>query len=217
MGRSPAVPVLLASDSVEEPLASLPGWEELRARALASREEIRVARARREQQEAGVRAARGAFLPSVTADGGVSRGATASQSPRESWSLGVAVALPIFEGFARSADLQAQRALLDAAFLEESAVAQEIEGEVWAALLAEEESAQRRENAQALFEAARENLDAAQEGYRMGLGSMIELVDARTAFTGAEQILIQAVYDRRMARALLERVVQGDTFGRDRP
>ena len=33
-------------------------------------------------------------------------------------------------------------------------------------------------------------------------------------FTGAEQTLIQGVFDRLIARAVLERVVEGDTFGR---
>jgi len=73
------------------------------------------------------------------------------------------------------------------------AVGQQIEREVWDALLSEGAAAGSLDNARALFEAARENLDAAQEGYRQGLSSMIALVDARTAFSDAERILIQAV------------------------
>lgn len=215
MGQPPARSLELRHEEAEAPLPTLPPWEELRRKALESRAELRVARARSAREEALVRMARGTFLPSVDADAGLSRGAMASRSPQESWSLGVAFSLPLFEGFARSADHQARKALLESARFQEQAVAQAIEGEVWNALLAEDESAQRLENARALFDAASENLEAAEESYRQGLGSMLSLVDARTAFTGAEQTLIQAIYDRRIARAILERVVEGDTFGRE--
>lgn len=215
MGRSPAQPLGLADEETEAPLPVLPSWEQLRQTALASREELGAVRARTSRQEALVRIAKGAFFPSISTDAELSRGAVASQDPERRWSLGVGLSLPLFEGFANSADLQAQRALLDAAEFDELAVTQAIEAEVWDAFLAEDESARRLENAEALYEAAVENLEAAQESYRLGLGSMIGLVDARTAFTGAEQTLIQAVYDRRIARAVLERVVEGDTFGRN--
>lgn len=217
MGQPPAQPLELEAEEVDAPLPTLPPWEDLRQRALESREELRVARAYSARQEALVRMARGAFLPSVNADAGWSRGAMASRSPQENWSMGVAFSLPLFEGFARSADHQARKALLESARFQEQAVAQAIEAEVWNALLAEDESAQRLENARALFDAASESLEAAEESYRQGLGSMLALVDARTAFTGAEQTLIQAIYDRRIARAILERVVEGDTFGRVGP
>jgi RND family efflux transporter MFP subunit len=133
----------------------------------------------------------------VNADAGLNRGAAGSRTPRESWSVGVAFSLPLFEGFAPTAEVQAQRAFLEASRFDETATRQRIEGEVWDAYLFEDESASRLDNARALFDAARENLEAAQESYRLGLGSMIALVDARTAFTDAERILIQAQYDRR--------------------
>ncbi len=217
MGQPPSASLALAAEDPEAALPELASWEDLLAAALDSREELRSARARTARQEALVRLARGSYLPSVTADAGVSRGAMASQDAEKSWSLGVAFSLPLFDGFSRSADVQAQRARLDAARFDEAAVAQGVEAEVWQAWLDEEESARRLENARALFAAALENLEAAQESYRQGLGSMIALVDARTEFTGAEQALIQAVYDRRIARAVLERVVEGDIFGMERP
>lgn len=217
MGQPPDQLLSLAAEDAEASLPVLPPWEVLRRIALDSREELRAARARTARQEALVRMTKGAFLPSVVADAGLNRGANASRSPERSWSVGVAFSVPIFDGFALSADAAAQRALLESARFAETAVKQAIEGEVWDALLAEGESDRRLENARALFEAAAENLEAAQESYRQGLGSMLALVDARTAFTGAEQTLIQAVYDRRIARAVLDRVVQGDTFGRSQP
>jgi len=217
MGRSPATPLEIREAPTGATLPPLPSWEELREAALEAREEVRAARARTARQEAGVRLARGGFFPSISAEGEVSRGAVASRSPDESWSLGVGLSLPLFQGFARRGDLRARQALLESARFQELAVSQAVEGEVWEALLAEEESARRLENARTLFQAAEENLEAAQESYRQGLGSIIALVDARTAFTGSEQTLIQAEYDRFVARAVLERMVWGDSFGGGQP
>jgi len=210
MGLSPSTPLELVLDTADEPLPPLPEWEELRQTALDTRDELYLTRARTDRQEAEVRLARGAFLPTVSADAGLNRGNMASLSPRESWSMGLQVALPLFEGYASTARLQARQALLEASRYDEETVIQQIEREVWDALLAEGESTRRLENARALLDAARENLDAAQESYQQGLGSMIALVDARTASTDAEQIFIQAVYDRHIARAVLDRALGTD-------
>jgi len=216
MGQSPDALLEIVSDTTDEALPPLPTWEELRLSAMESREEIRAARARTERQQAGVRLARGAFFPALIADANLSRGENGLASARENWSVGLGFSLPIFEGFARKADLRGQQALLEATRFDEQAVVQEIEREVWQALLGEDESARRLDNARALFAAAQENLEAAQTAYRQGLGSMIALVDARTAFTGAEQTLIQALYDRRIARAVLDRVTGSDIIEGDR-
>jgi outer membrane protein TolC len=217
MGQSPATPLQIREEASAVSFPPLPSWDDLRDAALGAREEVRAAQARTARQEAEVRFSRGSFFPSISAEGAVSRGASASRSPSESWSLEMGLSLPLFQGFARRGDLRARQALLESARFQESAVSQAVEGEVWEALLAEKESTRRLENARALYQAAEENLEAAQESYRQGLGSMIALVDARTAFTGAEQTLIQAEYDRRVARAVLERMVWGDTFGGDQP
>jgi len=217
MGQSPAQPIELAPDAAEEPLGPLPPWEELRRTALETREELRVAQARTARQEAAVQFARGGFFPTVNADAGLNWGATGSQSPKESWSVGLAFSMPLFEGFAPSAEFQAQKALLQASQFDEQAARQQIEREVWDALLSEDVATRSLENARALFEAARENLDAAQESYRQGLSSMIALVDSRTAFSDAERILIQAVYDRRIAFAVMDRAIGYEFIREERP
>ena len=216
MGQSPAQPIALALDVEEEPLGPLPSWEALRRTALETREELRVAQARTARQEAAVRLARGGFLPTVNADVGVNWGATSDLSARESWSVGLVFSLPLFEGFATTAEHQAQKALLEASRFDEQVVRQQVEREVWDALLSEGAAARSLDNARALFAAARENLDAAQESYRQGLSSMIALVDARTAFSDAERILIQAAYDRRIAFAVLDRAIGHDFFREER-
>ena len=45
---------------------------------------------------------------------------------------------------------------------------------------------------------------------------MIALVDARTAFTDAERILIQAEYGHRIAYAVLDRAIGREVFREER-
>ena len=217
MGRSPARSLELAPDVEEEPLGPLRSWEVLLQAALENREEMREAQARTACQEAAVRLARGGFLPTVNADAGLSLGTANSPGSRESWSVGLMFSLPLFEGFATTADYQAQKALLEASQFDEQGVRRRIEREVWDAVLSGNAAARSLDNARALFEGARENLDAAQTSYRQGLSSMISLVDARTAFTDAERILIQALYERRIAFAVLERAIGQDFLREDQP
>lgn len=207
LGRPPSTALEQVPGSEDDPLPSLPDWTELRQTALDARDEVQLSRARTDRHEAELRLARGVFLPTVNANAGLNRGGTSSLSPRESWSIGMQVAMPLFEGFAPTARLQAREALLEASRHDEQTIIQQIEREVWDALLAEGESATRLENARTLLDATRENLDAALESYRLGLGSMIALVDARTTHTNAEQTYIQAIFDRHIARAVLDRAL----------
>lgn len=207
LGRPADREVTIRTEGIGEPPPGLPAWEDLRRRALERRPELRRDRARTALREAGVRMARGTFYPSVNADAGLSRGGMASMSPDQTWSAGVVVALPLFDGRERAAGVWAQEAILDQARYDEKETIQQIELQVWEALLAERESLRRLENARTLVEAAQENLEAAQESYRQGLGSMIALVDARTTLSESEQVLIDAVHDRRVARAALEHAV----------
>jgi outer membrane protein len=54
---------------------------------------------------------------------------------------------------------------------------------------------------------ARERLRLAEERYRTGLGSIIELSDAQTRATDAEAQLIEAHYNLSLARAALLRAL----------
>lgn len=210
MGRPPGQALETAAEPLDGTLPPAAPWEALQASALGAREEFAAARARRARQEASLRSARGAYLPVVQTDAGVSRGGTSSTPARESWSVGLSVAVPLFEGFANRARVAGQQALLEAVDHDLEALRQQIAREVWEAVLAEEEAAGRLHDARALREDARENLEAAAEAYRLGARSMIDLVDARTAFAAAEQLFIQAVFDQRIARAALERAVGAD-------
>jgi outer membrane protein TolC len=52
--------------------------------------------------------------------------------------------------------------------------------------------------------AAEEDLRLAEERYRVGSGTLLEINDARVAVTRAKQIVVGAKYDSQVARATLE-------------
>jgi outer membrane protein len=123
---------------------------------------------------------------------------------RQPFRMSVTVSLPIFSNFSRNlgvAQAQAQRE-----DLEEGVRARElqVETEVTARFL-QVETALRAIQVQALSrEAAREQLRLAQDRYRLGSGSALELTDAQTAIQQAETDYVSAVYEYHRAVAALE-------------
>jgi len=51
------------------------------------------------------------------------------------------------------------------------------------------------------------NRNIAEGEYREGVGSMLDVIDAQTAFVTAEQTLIEALADYKIALAALDRAV----------
>ena len=56
---------------------------------------------------------------------------------------------------------------------------------------------------------ARENLDLAEGRYQAGVGTMLEVTDARVSWIQSENDYIQSFYDYRIARYGLERTWAG--------
>jgi outer membrane protein len=55
--------------------------------------------------------------------------------------------------------------------------------------------------------AAKENLDLANGRYSVGVGSIIELTDAETLYTGAQTTYVRTLYDYKIAEAQLQRAI----------
>jgi len=79
--------------------------------------------------------------------------------------------------------------------------------EVWNALLAFKEAAERISNTRIFYDNSLENLRIAEGEYKEGVGSMLDVIDAQTALVTAEESHIEALADFQIARAALERAV----------
>lgn len=119
----------------------------------------------------------------------------------------VTVSLPIFTGFSRSLRLSQARAQQDDADEESRARRLLVRSDVHARFLGLE-TAFRAIGVQATSrEAAQDQLRLAQDRYRLGAGTALELADAQNAVQQAEGDYVTAVYDYHKAIAALEAAV----------
>ncbi len=126
---------------------------------------------------------------------------------RQPWSISFGVSLPIFDGFAREARVSQARAQADDA--REALRAQRllVDGQVQAQLLAVTTNWRAAQIADANRVAAADQLTLANERYRVGSGTALEVADAQNAVTQAEAGYVNAVYDYHTAVVGLEAAV----------
>ncbi|HET6836654.1 MAG TPA: TolC family protein [Gemmatimonadales bacterium] len=123
------------------------------------------------------------------------------------FSANLVLSLPIFTGFSRSLRLSQARAQQEDADEEVRARRLAVRSDVHARFLGLE-TAYRAIGVQgASRDAARDQLRLAQDRYRVGVGTALEVADAQTAVQRAEGDYVTAVYDYHKAIAALEAAV----------
>jgi outer membrane protein TolC len=170
-----------------------------------------------QEAEASRRAARAAlhivwagYLPSLSAS--YSRGGSGTADHftltgadlSYSGALRLAVSMPVFDQFQRASQSAAARAALDdadAQWRDARLAALESLTQWLGALRAADE---RVELQTATLAAADEDLREHQEQYNVGSTSLLDVMTSRTTLDQARHDLIQARFDRRIARAQLE-------------
>jgi outer membrane protein len=119
----------------------------------------------------------------------------------------IRLSLPIFTGFGRSLRLAQARAAEEDADESERARRLQIRSDVHARWLGLQTSYQAIAVQAANREAARDQLRLAQDRYRLGAGTSLEVSDAQNAVQRAEGDYVNAVYDYHKAIAALEAAV----------
>jgi len=186
--------------------------EDLRKEALAAQPTLNRLRTLVQYWEAQVKVAERDFWPRLagTAKWGRSSTEIPTVDYTESWNVGVQLTVPLFSGFESRAKLDEFRAALSQAKAnaryQELQILSTLESGYLNLILAGKQI----EVAQEALRTARENLDLAQGRYQAGVGTMLEVTDARVSWIQSENDYIQAFYDYRVARYGLER-----TLGRD--
>lgn len=172
--------------------------------ALAGRPSIEAAAQRAMASTEAIASARSAFGPRVAAEWSAGlRDSDFFPSDRD-WRVGVSVSWTLFDGFAkqhRLARAQAARAKDEA---EVERARQAVQAEVWSAHAKLAEARAAIAAADALIHDAGENVRIARERYRVGAGTVNELLDAQAAMDRAGAIRAQATWDYRTASAVYE-------------
>ena len=176
--------------------------------ALQNRPEIISGKFRVDANKSFLTSAWTANLPSINASGGYTwKSFALNQTFQGSWSLGVAVSLPIFEGFALDAGIQQARADLDNAQasydLIEQGVTLDVRQQYSNLRLSRNQIAASR----SLLKAADETLRLAEARFKAEVGSAVEVTDARVAYYNAQVLLIQSLYNYQVTYTRLERAM----------
>ncbi len=197
------VPPMSASDSVAMVAASV---DTLINRAVTERPELAAARADANALAAEIRVARSAGYPALTLSSTASyvkplqgSGTTSSRN----YSLVLGLQIPIFNGFSREYDVRAARAQYEAGLARFTSTQQQISAEVFTSYAALQTSTQRVAASRELLASAAQSADVAVGRYREGVGTIVDVLLARSALETARAEDIQARWEWRTALAQL--------------
>ena len=205
MGLPAARPVEVAPPAEGSSGAESPDPEAVLARALRQRPELAATKERIAAADQQAAALAASFGPRVRAEIGVGRRDSGFVPEDQDWSVGVALQIPIFTGFAKTH--RVERARREARMLEAQAVgvADQIGQEVWAATTALASAGEAVRQATETRSEAEQSVAFARARYEAGAGTLNDLLDAESALTQAETSLVAAELSYRLATALVER------------
>lgn len=116
-------------------------------------------------------------------------------------SMSLSLSVPIFNGLATKASIDRSKSSLRSRELSLRDSRLYAEYEIGVAKLAVLEQGSRVEVAQASLAQAEEDLHVSEERFRLRAASMLELIDARVAYSSARAALVEARYDNEIAKA----------------
>jgi len=119
------------------------------------------------------------------------------------WYVGVQVSIPLFEGFNRTYQVRQAQAQLEQQQYALDDARQQVGLEVWNSYQAVQTSIDTVRTSATLLDIAQRSFAAAQHRYQMGVGNILELLNAQTALANARQQRVQALSDWRATRLRL--------------
>jgi outer membrane protein len=210
------IPAITATDSVARVAASV---DTLINRAITLRPDLAQARAAASQLAAQIRVAQSDYRPSLTLSTVQSyarsiEGTSSTNGLNQSLVLGLQ--FPIFNGFSSVYDVRAARAQYDAGLARVTLTQQQIAVQVFTAYTALQTAHERLGAAVELLTSASQSADVATGRYHEGVGTILDILVARTALDSARAEDIQARWTWRMALSQLAHDV-GSLDVRGRP
>ncbi|MGA2623625.1 MAG: TolC family protein [Bacteroidota bacterium] len=121
------------------------------------------------------------------------------------WTAGLTVSLPVFEGFAISAQVEQARANADVARANLELLNESVMLEVEQSFLGLKEADEQISASSKLLEQAEENLNLAERQYAAGVGTELDVSDAQLSLSNARITKIQSLYDYNAALVRLKR------------
>ncbi len=180
--------------------------EEAMSKALENRPDIKSMATKRKAMESSIELSRKGYYPAITGAAAYSWSGTGF--PLENtWSAGVTVSVPIFNGFSTKNLVEEAKADLNISKANEESLRQSVTLEVQQSYFSLKEAEEMIPVAELAAQQALENLEIANGRYSEGVGSIIEVTDAQTTYTGAKIAYNEALYDYKIATANLEKAM----------
>ena len=200
----PATTAYTVQDTFEVTPWQLP-LDSVRAIAFDKRPEYLAAQSRYEASKSLLSAAWEQHLPTISATGAYTW-TNFQLSPLFSrWNAGLTVSLPIFQGFALTAQVNQAEAGVDEARAGLDLLVQAVDLDVEQNYLSLREAQDRIGATSKLVEQAQENQVLAERQFAAGVGTSLEVADAQLTLTNARITRIQALYDFNTALVRLKR------------
>jgi outer membrane protein len=198
------IPDILSSDSVASITASV---DTLINRAIVGRPDLAEARASAKALAAQVRVARSAGYPSLTlsSNGGLASRLLGQRNTNGTvnYTLQLGLQIPIFNGFSRQYDVRAAEAQYQAGLARERSTRQQITVQVFTSYEVLRTSVEKVAAAADLLRSARLSSDGAVGRYQEGVGTITDVLIARSALASARAQEIQARWEWQTALAQL--------------
>jgi outer membrane protein len=214
MNLDPDAPITLpdVGDGVKPDQAFSGSIAELIDEAKLTHPSVRAAEARAEAARAKIIQTRAEGLPSVSLVAKYSRnneptslevGQPQLPTTGSEWYVGFQVTIPIFSGFLKTYQVREEEANaeLENDTLDETR--QQVGLDVWTSYEALQTATHNLDNSATLLDISNRSYTAAQHRYAVGVGSILELLNAQSALAGARRQRIEALTDWRSARLQL--------------
>lgn len=182
-------------------------------RALSQRPDLVAKLASLRARQAQVRQARSAYYPKISLEGNVGwdkLDVNVYNSPytgnsKPVYGVGLAVDLPIFDGFARASRLKIAESQLREAESDLTDTRDRAVSEVWRAYTDLKTALRKQDSAEKLLAAAQSAFDGSLESYQNGLGTYVDTQSAQRNLTAARSAVVDtrsAIYISSAALAL---------------
>ena len=167
--------------------------DSLMARGLLDRPDLAAQRAEVDVRRAQAREARSQYLPSLSATGAASTvWVNSNPQSHPSYNLGLALEIPLFNGFGWQYAAQAAALTADAEAARLRTMEQQVALQVFQTYQELRTATQSVSTSDELFTSASAAVDAARARYREGVGSLLELLTAENSLAGARAQRIQS-------------------------
>lgn len=210
MGLAPDSALKLSSELTPMPDTGFVGAiDRLLAQARNHHPELIAAQARLDAAQEKVREARAEGRPTLALTGSLSHArndlplSLNGDTRQRDSSLGLQLNIPLFEGFERNYRVRGARAQVEASRAALAGTEQQVSLLVWGSYQRLMVDTRSLKSTDALVEQSHQALEVTRGRYRSGVGSMIELLNALSAYADAQEQHIRALADWQNARLQL--------------